>query len=148
MSFLQRLRSNWNDFFLRRRRLGPVETDEPLTRFLTSKSHYARSKRLVKQGAFLPKDGEPSVFRVAELPDRVVWRIGYLAIEKRYNKTVHGRGDLSAHTINDVGLRVAPDDRPRRHANIVGWPSDKPEQKLLALELSKTAELVLKNGGS
>ena len=72
--------------------------------------------------------------------------MGYLAIEKPRKTAVHGRGDLSADAVGAVGLELDPNDRPRRHANIVGWPPDKPERKMLALELSKVAELILRSG--
>lgn len=41
-------------------------------------------------------------------------------------------------------LDIVPNEPPRRHANITGWPEAKSEQKLIALKLAESAHLVLK----
>lgn len=54
------------------------------------------------------------------------------------NKSVLGRGDIVASSIVDVGLEVAPDETPERHANILGWSDydEKSKNKLYAIELA------------
>ena len=50
-----------------------------------------------------------------------------------------------ATTVRETGLTIDPDNDPPRHANILGWPEEKSEQKLIALELSESAKLKLRS---
>jgi hypothetical protein len=47
-----------------------------------------------------------------------------------------------AEVILNIGLQLAPDNFPERHASIVGWPERKEEQKLLAIKLAAAATVV------
>lgn len=60
------------------------------------------------------------------------------ALRKR---PILGRAELTVDEIVSVGLRLEPDNRPYRHANIVGWPTVKHEWKSLAQELAAVARL-------
>ena len=52
--------------------------------------------------------------------------------------------DLIAIIITSVGAEVIADPKPHPlHANIVGWPSDKDERKMLAIEIANKANLVI-----
>jgi len=39
---------------------------------------------------------------------------------------------------------IIPDNNPPRHANIINWPAEKSEQKLIAIELAENSQLHLK----
>ena len=47
-----------------------------------------------------------------------------------------------ASVVLGSGLRFDPDNTPERHANVVGWPPRKEEQKLLALKIVAGATVV------
>lgn len=50
---------------------------------------------------------------------------------------------MAVQQVVDVGLQVVPDNTPRRHANITGWPTEKSKKMSLAQELAAAASLVL-----
>ncbi len=52
-------------------------------------------------------------------------------------------GNVLAGVVFDIGLQVRPDNRPERHAAIVGWPAEKHEQLSLAQQLAESASLHL-----
>jgi hypothetical protein len=118
-------------------RLGVGRT-EPLGRFLTSSSQFAKTKKRVKPAGMMPgNDGKTSVFRIGGLTDSAVLRIGRQRVEG--TRTLHGWGVFEASAVLDVGLRLDPDDVPPRHANIVGWPDEKDANWAIAQELSALA---------
>lgn len=95
----------------------------------------------VKRKEFMPS-GTPlavSIFRISDLDEDAIWAIGRESIVDR---TVYGRGDLSAGVVYDVELAFDVDDVPPRHANIVGWQGEKPDWMALALRLEEAARLV------
>lgn len=114
---------------------------EPLSRFIFSSEHFAETKALVKPKAFLPDQrGETSVFRVLELSESEIWRIGS-AIR---TEPARARGDVLASVAQKNGLRVEPAPEEHvRHAVIVGWPAEKHEKLAVATQLSKEATLRL-----
>jgi hypothetical protein len=102
----------------------------------------------------MPSHGQVSVFRINQLDDSAIWKIGSDIALKRGQK-LYARGDTSTHEIRKIGiddlrknmLDVVPNEPPPHHANIVGWPEDdKPRQKLIALQIAATAALILKDG--
>jgi len=125
-------------------------TRDPVTRFLMDKRHFAGGRPTRR--AFLPwhnkRTGgyELSVFCTLGLPDAGIW-----ALARRYvvlpggERTLFGRADLDAADIPKAApsLSLAIDNHPERHANILGWPPDKDEQKAIATELAAVAVLTL-----
>lgn len=101
----------------------------------------------MKHGAFLPSPNpetsvlEVSVFRVFGLSDEEIWSIGDAGLRPPGRSTLYARGDLTVTSVERNRLQVAPDDVPPRHANIVGWPDEKSEQKLRAIELAASVLL-------
>ncbi len=92
----------------------------------------------------MPSHGEVSVFRIDALDQSAIWEIGSAVAMKR-ERTLYSRGDTKASDARKVGLDILPDEPPPRHANLVGWPeSDKPRQKVIALQIAAAATLVLK----
>lgn len=117
--------------------------DDPLARYLFTKNHFARTKELVKPGAFLPPpDLNLSVFQTRGLSTAQVWRIGGEVAMAR-GRTLRARANLSVSAVLEAKLRVAPDNMPPRHANIVGWPETEEARLSLAQQLAASASLHL-----
>lgn len=124
------------------RKTPTVHQDEPLARFLTSKTQFSIRDNYVKLGAFLPnKNNETSVFRVADLSEQGIWDIGDKDGPRR---TIYGRADFGARCVETVKLRLVLDKSPSRHSNIVGWPADKDEQKAYARDLANMSQLKIR----
>ena len=120
-----------------------VGAQEPLARFIFSKSHFNLRSRRVRHHAFMPTGGgETSVFRIEGLDEDAVWTIGN-AVGSQRNQTLYARGDIKAEAVRSAKLDVLPSE-PQRHANIVGWSSEKSQQKLRAMELAGAAKLETK----
>jgi hypothetical protein len=135
------------DYFLKNRQISKtIDGQETLARFITSKSGYSRGKNVVKPQAFMPPlDLRLSVFRINNLSEPEIWQIGLKKIidKMKIPRNLHGRADIKALNILENGLKINPDDTPPRHANIIGWPELKEEQKSIAQELAAKASLRL-----
>jgi len=123
-----------------------VGNDEDLARFLTQSNQL--SSNGVKPAAFLPspKTQDVSVARHGEIP-----RLGLqeLGLEATRGRSLRGAAIIRAAAVREVGLDVAADEPPARHALITQWPQlrDDPEmhrarQKQLALDLASNAHLI------
>jgi hypothetical protein len=121
---------------------NPTEKFTTLSRFIFNKRHYSNNKP--KPSAFIPspRDLETSVFWIDELHEAEIWRIGDEVAGRPRNLSATARADLKAGDVVESHLTVQPDIEPHpRHAIIVGWPTEKDEQKALALELCSRAYL-------
>jgi hypothetical protein len=125
-----------------------VSPHESLARYLTQSNHYRLQDHSVKPKAFEPPSStlRLSVFRMDGLSIEEVWAIGQSNVVDRMSepRSLHGLADIKASAIRDVDLQIDPDNVPRRHACIVGWPEDKSKQILIQLELAAKAKLVLR----
>lgn len=123
-----------------------LNENEPLTRFLTSSSHFSKVNNRVKYGAFMPHPIhlDLSMFRIQNLTSREIWETGEEQVANPSGRTVHGRADIKAMRITKCGIQINPDDDPPGHVNVIGWPSEKSKQKAIAQELSANASLFLK----
>jgi hypothetical protein len=119
-----------------------VDPEEPITRYVFSSSHFSAQNCRVKHNAFMPSSGETSVFRTIDLAEPDIWAIGQ-TVSKDRNQQLHARGDLLVNDAVSVSLRVEPSEPPPRHANITGWPQEKDQVKLKAMELAEKATLHL-----
>ena len=119
------------------------EKEEPLSRFLCSKSHFSIEKMLVKPGAFLPEPNslETSVFRTSGLLSSEIWALGDRHVAKPTGRTLRARAEVFAKSVYGIALKIHPDNNPERHATIVGWPIEKNEQLMLAIELAAESTL-------
>lgn len=125
-----------------------LQPDEPICRYLLSSSHYATSKGRVKSRAFhpAPADHKTSVFRISDLTDRDIWKIGDReVVAKRQGKTLHARADLTVRKVREVRLSVDASEPPPRHANITSWPQEKSAYMSRAQELAVHARLQLRD---
>jgi len=122
-----------------------IDISEIITRFIVEGSKYARTKNSVRYSAFIPApNGETSVFRVSTITLDETWEIGEMVADQR-GKTLYGKADVGVAVIENTGLRVEPDTRPHPlHANIIDWPTEKSEQKLMAMKIADEAALYLK----
>jgi hypothetical protein len=135
------------------REVEQIGRDEPLARFIFSRSHFSPAKKVVKAPAFIPDpdDLQTSVFRIHELGEGQIRDIG-ADVGRTQNppRSPRARGEIEVRAVINVGLNVGvgldviPDKPPARHAEIVGWPrDDKPRQLEIAKLLAAVARLVL-----
>lgn len=97
----------------------------------------------MKPRAFMPRDGETSVFRTAGLELSEILDIGVQEVAAPRGRTLYGLGQLDSRDVRETRLDIQANEPPPRHANIVGWPGDPAEQLSLAQELSRRARLAL-----
>lgn len=115
---------------------------QELARFILSDRHFSKTKGTVKPGAFLPaKDGNLSVFGVDGLDRKTIKKLGEQQVAEKQNKSLKGSGIVDKSVPEEQNLKVVVDNNPPRHVNITGWPVEKHEQKILALELAKMSRL-------
>lgn len=145
------LKQSWITFlgFFRR----PAESSfaiafsEPLTRYILSRSHFASPSR-VKFNAFMPPpDLELSVFRISGLTESAIWTIGSQCVAQPANRTLHARADILVSSVVTIGLEITPDNQPKNHATVTGWPEELSARQLLAMELAAAATLRLPPNG-
>jgi hypothetical protein len=101
----------------------------------------------VKQGAFLPDSSlKTSALGKDTLKEDDVWKIGLLVGEAR-GKEPKARADFSAKVVLNANLTIQPDPEPKipDHINLCGWPSEKDEQKAIALLLCAKSKLVFRS---
>lgn len=121
--------------------LPPVTDDELLARFVLF-SRWIRSDKTVRPDAFIPHPyPDLSVTRHEGLPEPELWQLGQEVATLR-NLTLYGRADVRARAVKAQSLSIQPTPEPRNHANINGWPPDKPAQKIIAQEIAAAAEYV------
>ncbi len=123
-----------------------INDHEIIARYITSKHWFSRKKNIVKPRAFMPPPNlELSVFRIENLSDPEIWKIGFKQVinKMKQPKILRGRADIQAINILEANLQIDPDNTPPRHANITSWPDQKEEQKSIAQELAAKASLNL-----
>ena len=123
--------------------ISPLEC---LARFILQKKWY-RADKTIRHNAFMPnQNGEVSVYRTKDLTCQQINEIGHLHVAEIQNKKLLGRAEIVTSSILKQDLKVEPEPRPHpRHANIVEWPADKSEHKMIAIELAAEAQLHLIN---
>ncbi len=127
----------------------PVDDDELLARFIV-KLDVVRADGAVKYQLFLPYSRvELSVNRHRDASIEETWSFG-MTVAELLGKTLLGRADIrvSACRISPLKVVESPiqnNESTKRspnpnHADIVGFPPDKPDQKSLALKLAASIE--------
>ncbi|MGH8728206.1 MAG: hypothetical protein ACREV9_08630 [Burkholderiales bacterium] len=126
----------------------PIASNEQLARFILF-SKWIRSSepvKTVKPDAFIPHPyPDLSVTRHKNLSEQKLWRIGQDIASAR-PATLYGRADIRAAEVRRQSLHVEPQpvaNNPN-HASVIGWPADKPAQKIIAQELAAKANFVPK----
>lgn len=124
---------------------SPMAPDELLARYITSSRWFRQQDQTVKQDAFIPPENplELSVTRHSALIEDDIWGIGR-SVAGGMGRNLHGRADIKTDCVIEqrlsVTLQPVPDNP--NHANIVGWPLEKNERKMRALELAKAARFI------
>ncbi|MGC1870470.1 MAG: hypothetical protein WA700_05885 [Acidobacteriaceae bacterium] len=118
--------------------VSPVDNEEQLARFVLFSKHVGALDQRIKPEAFIPHPyPDLSVTRHKGLSEEQLWKLGH-GIATARKRTLYGRADVSAISVRQQALAVEPEPikgNPN-HANILGWPKDKPAQKIIALELA------------
>jgi hypothetical protein len=123
-----------------------------LTHFIFDKRQWDKENNTAKYQAFLPPNKYPeelSVYEIKDLHPEAVWN---LAQHVRIDKPVLARADLAwpltGHKETQLlnRLKLEHDGIPHeRHCNITGFPGEKAENTLVAIELAKLATLIKKS---
>jgi len=122
--------------------LPPVSEDEWMARFILFRHWIRKSDLRVRPDAFIPHPyPDLSVTRHMDLSEAELWQIGQAIADKR-PATLYGRADLRAKSVIKKSLRIVPTSEPKNHANITGWPADKPSQKIIAQEIAAEARFI------
>ena len=147
MKYLKRFLTILIDYFLKKGSVPKeINGQEAIARYITSKRWYSREKNVVKPQAFMPpSDLRLSVFRIDNLSEPEIWKIGFKKVIDKMNRprNLHRRADIQALNILKNNLQIDPDNTPPRHASIIGWPELKEERKSIAQELAAKASLRL-----
>ncbi len=119
-----------------------IVSQEVVTRYIFSKSHYSAENRRVKYGAIMPKGDRASVYRTTNLNPSDIWDIGQRFVADPSQRTLYARGDILESDVLEVDLTIEPDTQIHLlHANIIGWPDYKAEKILIAKKLADKASL-------
>lgn len=78
------------------------------------------------------------------IQEKKIWEIGDI-VGKEREKAALAKADLTKSSVLSAGLSVAltPGLHPL-HADVGGWPAEKDEQKLIALDLCAKSKLSLR----
>ncbi len=126
-----------------------------LSRFIFSKSHFARESRRVKHGAFVPTYSAKiqklaaSVLDGNELSEADIWSAGvtFAEAERTDGRKLKARADIKCEVVlncKDCNLAVIRETSLHElHANIENWPEVESAQLLAATELSQKSKLEL-----
>lgn len=125
--------------------LPTVDPGEWLARFIHFKS-YIRQDRTIRPNAFIPHPHPNlSVTRHLQLSEWEIWEVAR-NVARQTNKPLYGRVDVQARVFQQQQLIVIADPvlpgNPN-HANVTGWPEEKPAQKSIAQEIAAAANRVL-----
>ena len=125
-----------------------VEDEEPLARYIFSKSHFRRANGSIKSQAFMPNQYKKtvSIIRHKDCSETCLLKIGK-NMETKRGHSLKAVCSLSAKNVRSIdGLDVESDTsrgQHRRHANIMGfnnWTDAKIRQ--IAKELAEKADLL------
>ena len=125
-----------------------IEDDEALSRFVLQSSHIRKTSGTVKPDAFIPHPhSKLSVTRHQGFSSHQVWQAG-VEVASQTRKTLHGRADTAAciYYQQNLSATEAPVPRNENHVNIDGWPTGKPEQKIVALEIAAESTFLPREG--
>jgi hypothetical protein len=118
-----------------------VTSNELLARFVIFSRHFRPSDNTIKPDAFLPHPlVQLSVTRHREATEDELWQEGKRVAAIR-TATLYGRADVVANAFEREDLAVVekPIAENPNHADVVGWPADKPAQKMKAREIANKA---------
>lgn len=116
-----------------------VQGSEILSRFLFDE--HIRADGTIRYNAFMVAPRQKcSVFRTSGLEENLIQEIAAVVASSR-NRQLKGRGELLAQQVMNLELSVEPNEPPQHHADII-LPSDREQQKVLALKLAEAATYI------
>lgn|SRR5258708_3221602 len=129
-----------------------IGNSERLSRYIFNISSFKTSaKHHLESTAFLPnpkKDNTVSVYRTDKCDEDKVWWLSDRFVTRFMvaRKQSIARADINAsYVLANPQLKLESCTRPHpRHANVSGWPSEKPAQKLIALKILQSAKIVIR----
>jgi len=118
-----------------------ISSGEVLSRFLFNGNQFSLNG--VKQAAFLPaKNHETSIFRKTKLVQFSLYESIKELIASERGMQIKGVALIEAEKIQLADLKVEIEESKHQwHANIIGWPLEKHQQKQLALILAQNSSL-------
>lgn len=120
-----------------------VSPSEWLSRYILHSSHIRRNQT-VKPDSFIPHPyPDLSVTRNLELSDKAIWDSGK-RVAAVTDKVLYGRAENKADDYTSQHLKVLSDPTPDNpnHANVTGWPGEKPAQKMVALLIAAKSKYI------
>lgn len=119
-----------------------VSDDEWLARYILYRSHIRRDgSDTIKPDAFIPHPhADLSVTRHVGLSEDRIWKIGQ-DVAKQRGKTLYGRADVvtSNFRSHKLDVKADPIENNLNHAIISNWPPEKSAQKMIAIEIARSA---------
>ena len=120
----------------------PLENSEIITRFIFDKSAF--SSNGIKAAAFMPNPNtspvSSSVFRKSKMSP-TEYKYTLSSVERDRKKDVKAIANITIQDVFDSKLDLFPEETDYKwHADIIGWPSVKSEQKLCAQMLANKAK--------
>ena len=124
--------------------------NELIARFVLSKRWVRSSNQSLRPDAFIPHPyTDLSVTRHKGISIDKIWKHGKAvasekaAAEKR-DVPLLGRADVRVSEVRKQNIQAVPDPiwKNWNHANLVSWPSKKPHQKMIAMEIVAKAKYV------
>lgn len=122
----------------------PVEQTELLSRYVMQSGHF-RSDHTIKPNLFIPHPHqELSVTRHRDATEKELWSVGTNVADQQ-QRTLYGKAVILTSDCIVASLQVVakPLHNNPNHADIEGWPSQKEDQKLIALKLAASASKLI-----
>ena len=112
---------------------------ETLSRFLLQRNHI-RADLTIRPDPFIPHPyPRLSVTKREALTEADLWARGR-HIAELAGKNLYGRADINpSHIPQSLSMESTPTPENPQHVDIIGWPKDKPSQKILAIEIARIA---------
>ena len=123
--------------------------DENVSRFVVQKQ-WVRQDLSIRSTAFLPNPKTAplatSVTLIGGLTPKEVWRLA-IGVANDMGKQLYGRTDINVKAVFSANLKLSltPTSNNTSHADIVGWPEDKPSQKNRAQMLAAKASRLIRS---
>lgn len=120
----------------------PVEETEILSRYVLQSKHF-RNDKTPKPELFMPHPHQDlSVTRHRDATEAELWQVGH-NVAQQIGKTFYGRFDVKTEDcqIEPLKVEAKPIKNNPNHADIIGWPSSKPDQKELALKIAASKSI-------
>jgi len=120
-------------------KINRISAEENLSRFIFSSSHFNAAG--AKHAAFMPRNGETSVFCTSSISEDEIWDIGESVVGINIEPSLKARADIICNEVRKTGLDVISETSTHPlHANITNWPEERDEQLELAIELANTSK--------